>query len=106
MQKQRLEHLGLEQGTEMLGGEVGVFAAQSAGCHACGQECREMARKALILSKNSLPVPERAASAIISRRTSSCSGEQMKLSKLVPKLSSATAGSVRDASRCFRVPDM
>ena len=36
------------------------------------------ARNAVILSKNSLPVPERAASAMIRRRTSTCSGEQIK----------------------------
>ena len=47
-------------------------------------------RKAVILAKNRLPVPERAASAIISRRTSNCSAEQMKFRKLLPKSNSAT----------------
>jgi hypothetical protein len=63
-------------------------------------------RNALILSKKSLPVPERAASAIIKRRTPTCSAEQMKVRTLVPKARSASCGSPREASRCLSVSDM
>ena len=61
-------------------------------------------RRAVILSKNSSPVPERGASAIISRRTSNCSGEQMKFRKLLPKSNSATAGSAPDALEVLQSP--
>src|ERR1019366_2069555 len=55
LQQQRLEHFGLQHGTELLGCQVGVRAAKAARGHACGEESREPGAQGGDLVKEQLP---------------------------------------------------